>query len=43
MTFNYEKNKKKDPTELQNSWMKMLLNRTNSWIFEPYVAQSNVS
>ena len=34
---------KKEPTKLQNSWTKMLLNRTNSKVYQPYVAQSNVN
>ena len=37
------KTKKKEPIELQNSVTKLLLNRTNSYIFEPHVGQSNVS
>ena len=33
----------KEPTELQNSWTKRLWNRSNSKIYQPYVAQSDVS
>ena len=43
INFCYEENKKKEPNELQNSWKKMLLNRINSYIFDSFVAQSNVS
>ena len=34
------KTKKKEQSELHSSWTKMLLNRTTSKIFEPYVAES---
>ena len=43
VTYNQEKNKKKEQSELQNSLAKMLLNRTYSYIFEPCVVQSNVN
>ena len=37
------KTRKKEPNKLQNSCTKMLLNRTNSLIFEPWIAQSKVT
>ena len=40
ITFSWEKNKKKPPTKLQNILTKMLLNRTNSWMFSSGVQSS---
>ena len=36
------KTRNKEQSKLQTSWTKVLLNRTNSHIFEPYVAHSNI-
>ena len=38
-----EKAKKKEPSKLEKSWTKMLLNKTNSFIFKSCIAQSNIS
>ena len=37
------KTKEQEPNEIENSWTKMLLNKTNSYIFKPCIAQSNIS
>ena len=36
------KTKNKEPNELESSWTKMLLNRTNAYIFKPCVALANI-
>ena len=37
------KTKKKEPSKLENSWTKMLVNKTYSYFFKTCVAQSNIS